>query len=215
MKIKSIFDICKKNQRIFLFEKRSTEGSVSEQWISDGSGTFLAEGFPYLDKDTLMAFFDVSEVKREDWQVFHNDFPTTVSFDDASPEEKVIEAHNITIQHGKKTLQTLHTSEGITFIDTEYLKPISDIRDSIEFYERRTITGQLYIVAKAGMMIQAVIMPFEYLNKTSIAQLEMLLNGCQEAYKKQSSKNFYYAQGEMVRIDFQTGEVVEQWEDGE
>ena len=50
------------------------------------------------------------------------------------------------------------TSQGIAFFNAEYLKPVSDCED-LSLYERYTKSGELYLVAKSGMMVEAVVLP--------------------------------------------------------
>ena len=50
------------------------------------------------------------------------------------------------------------TSQGIAFFNAEYLKPVSDCGD-LSLYERYTKSGDLYLVAKSGMMVEAVVIP--------------------------------------------------------
>jgi hypothetical protein len=57
-------------------------------------------------------------------------------------------------------LTSVRTQAGVTFFASKYLKPLETGENgSCDLYERITSTGQVYIVAKQGMMLEAVILP--------------------------------------------------------
>ena len=48
-----------------------------------------------------------------------------------------------------------------------------------EVYERRTAEGTPYIVAKAGFLLQAVIMPYDVINQQFVESLQDLTRECE------------------------------------
>ena len=158
MKIKSIAAICKKNKQVVLFNRYSDSGTLS-QYIGDGNAVYPISGLPELDEESILTIFDVPEKQREDWLVRYRDIPEGISFEDTDATEKIIEQGNLSIVYSGKTLKPLQTRRGLVFIESRYLSPVSDVLDVLELYERVTPFGAPYIVAKAGFLLQAVIMP--------------------------------------------------------
>ena len=163
MKIKSIATICKKNKQVVLFNRYSDSGTIS-QYIGDGSAVYPISGLPELDEESILTIFDVPEKQCEDWLVRYRDIPEGISFEDTDATEKIIEQGNLSIVYSGKTLKPLQTRRGLVFIESRYLSPVSDVLDVLELYERVTPFGAPYIVAKAGFLLQAVIMPCDVIS---------------------------------------------------
>ena len=163
MKIKNIAAICKKNKYAVIYERYGESGGVI-QYIGDGAAAYPVTGLPALDKESLLTIFDVPEKQREDWFVQVAGIPSEISFEDMDANEKPVEREAISIAYSGKTLKPLQTRRGLVFIESRYLSPVSDILDVLELYERITPGGTPYIVAKAGFLLQAVIMPYDVIS---------------------------------------------------
>lgn len=177
MKIKSIAAICKKNKQVVLFNRYSDNGTVS-QYIGDGSAVYPISGLPELDEESILTIFDVPEKQREDWLVRYRDIPEGISFEGTDTTEKIIEQGNLSIVYSGKTLKPLQTRRGLVFIESRYLSPVSDVLDVLELYERVTPFGAPYIVAKAGFLLQAVIMPCDVISAQFVQRLQELTRQC-------------------------------------
>lgn len=177
MKIKSIAAICKKNKQVVLFNRYSDSGTIS-QYIGDGSAVYPISGLPELDEESILTIFDVPEKQREDWLVRYRDIPEGISFEDTDTTEKIIEQGNLSIVYSGKTLKPLQTRRGLVFIESRYLSPVSDVLDVLELYERVTPFGAPYIVAKAGFLLQAVIMPCDVISAQFVQRLQELTRQC-------------------------------------
>ena len=177
MKIKSIATICKKNKQVVLFNRYSDSGTIS-QYIGDGSAVYPISGLPELDEESILTIFDVPEKQREDWLVRYRDIPEGISFEDTDATEKIIEQGNLSIVYSGKTLKPLQTRRGLVFIESRYLSPVSDVLDVLELYERVTPFGAPYIVAKAGFLLQAVIMPCDVISTQFVQRLQELTRQC-------------------------------------
>ena len=90
--------------------------------------------------------------------------PEGINFEDTDADEKPIEGAALSIVYSGKILKPLQTRRGLVFIESRYLSPVSDVLEVLELYERITTGGTPYIVAKAGLLLQAVIMPFDVIN---------------------------------------------------
>lgn len=162
MKIKSIAAICKKNKNIAIFERYSDDGDILTQYIGDGSAVYPVVGLPQLDKESLLTILDVPEKDRDNYFVKTLGVPAGISFEDTDETERHVEREGISIIYSGRTLKPIRTTRGLVFIESRYLSPVADVLDALELYERRTAEGTPYIVAKAGFLLQAVIMPKEY-----------------------------------------------------
>lgn len=73
-------------------------------------------------------------------------------------------------------------SDGITFMDAQYLRPLADAdRDTFALYERRDTQGRIYFCAKSGMLLIGVIMPVQAINDKFCKQLTTLADRCRVA----------------------------------
>lgn len=164
MKIKNIEAICKKKKYIHLLSRPSWYGGAASQYIGDGNSLYPVSGLPELDKDSILAVFDIPEAEREKYNVTTAESMPGVNIEDNDDGERLTDRSGLYISYNGRELKPLLTADSITFIDTMYLKPLLDKLSSIEFYERRTTDGKPYIAAKAGLILQAVIMPYDVIN---------------------------------------------------
>ena len=181
MKIKSIAAICKKNKNIAIFERYSDDGDILTQYIGDGSAVYPVVGLPQLDKESLLTIFDVPEKDRDNYFVKTLGVPAGISFEDTDETERHVEREGISIIYSGRTLKPIRTTRGLVFIESRYLSPVADVLDVLELYERRTTDGAPYIVAKAGFLLQAVIMPYDVINQQFVESLQDLTRECEFA----------------------------------
>lgn len=89
--------------------------------------------------------------------------------------------------------------------------------DVLELYERRTTDGAPYIVAKAGFLLQAVIMPYDVINQQFVESLQALTRECEfalsekERREREAHDHFTATEPEQfaLNVDPNTGEIVE------
>lgn len=138
--------------------------------------------------------------------------PEGINFEDTDANEKPIEGEALSIVYSGKVLKPLQTRRGLVFIESRYLSPVSDVLDVLELYERITTGGTPYIVAKAGLLLQAVIMPFDVINQQFVEGLQRLTEQCavslslrqQEAERAKAEEPEQYS----LNVDPETGEVI-------
>lgn len=90
---------------------------------------------------------------------------------------------------------------------------MSDYMDVLELYERFTLSGTPYIVAKAGFMFQAVIMPYDAINTQFVKRLQELAEQCAvslDLREREAADDLA-----QFRVDPSTGEVVAPEREGE
>lgn len=145
----------------------------------------------------------------------HTDTPENVDLRDSTPAERELEDPALCIRYEGRELLPLKTSEGIIFIQQKYLAPMDSLK-YLSLHERRSRNGTVYVAAKVGMMIQAIIMPVDVVSETLINRLEGLTAQCRTALAKKAlmqaeeeARNGM-EQGTLFQVDQDTGEVLEE-----
>lgn len=100
--------------------------------------------------------------------------------------DKLVREYETTFINGGLRLKPLKTNNGVTFIRSLYLSPLEDVIDMVQFYERTTPQGGSYIVAKAGFLTAAVIMPYA-ISKKFADELEELSYQCRHFLNTRSA----------------------------
>lgn len=217
MKIKSIATICKRNKAVILYDKHEG-GDYVTQYIGDGGACFPIAGLPYLDEESILTIFDVPEKQRENWYFKSAPLPEGIDFSDTAAGERHIEAGNLSIVYAGRTLKPLQTRGGLVFIESRYLAPLSDVMDVLELYERQMRGGTPYIVAKAGLLLQAVIMPYDIISQGFVERIEGLAGQCRRALNEKNERERAEAAGVPEQFKFgvnpETGEILDESEAG-
>lgn len=168
MGIKKIEAICKAARRIAVLWGEEC------QWIGDGSAFYPVHGLPPMTESNIFALFDISEDKQSKFLFSESDMPTVYDFSDSCESEVPLVREGISlIWHGAELIP-LKTSEGITFVNRRYLKPLEDGENEYILCERTAKNGQVYIVAKQGFLIAGVIMPSMVVDKEFAENLKVL-----------------------------------------
>ena len=184
------------------------------------SAVYPVVGLPQLDKESLLTIFDVPEKDRDNYFVKTLGVPAGISFEDTDETERHVEREGISIIYSGRTLKPIRTTRGLVFIESRYLSPVADVLDVLELYERRTAEGAPYIVAKAGFLLQAVIMPYDVINQQFVESLQDLTRECEfslsekERREREARDRFTFTEPEQcsLNVDPDTGEVVEESE---
>lgn len=189
MKIKAIARICAKSKYIQIREQKPSHGEDPIQWIGDTGALYPIFDLPYMGKEEFCTILDIQEKDREKYAFFHEPVPPEINFADTDPAENVIDTKEFDFNIGMRggEFLPLQTQQGITFINTAYLAPLKDVLDEVELYERISQDGQIYIAAKVGMLIKAIIMPYKVINEEFTRKIQKFAFQCAHAleYKKQ------------------------------
>lgn len=181
MKNKSIAAICKKAKRVMILNHCSRTGTVT-QFIGDGVAYYPVYDLPLLDEESVLTIFDIPEKQRENWTTMCVE-PAGLHLEDTDTGEYFLEELGVSFALNGVQVKPFRAKDGVIFVDSKYLAPFSDVRDIVQFFERSLDSGQPYVVAKAGFMMQAAIMPFQ-VQETSIVQelhkLVQLIDGRME-----------------------------------
>ena len=155
MKIQKIQQLCKAAKRIMIIN----DEAHGIQWISDGYCIYPLFNLPRLTRENIFALFDIPEEKQG--KIFfdeRDELPTGLDFSDVADGERVVSPENYSINAHGRSLAVIKGAEGGQLFDKKYLAPFDD--DAV-LYERCRKYGHPYIVAKEGMFLAGVILPFE------------------------------------------------------
>lgn len=179
MKIKALAAICKKKKTIVFWD------DDGRQFVSDFGAVYPLDGLPRMSKENLLTVFDVPEKNREKWLIAESlSDAMMINLDDADNTEREIEYAEAHIIYGGYELIPLYTSAGVVYINAMHLNPLMDVAGQLTMHERKTKSGQVYIVAKVGLLLQAVLFPMDIITDHFTDTLTKLRVATQYAYDK-------------------------------
>ena len=185
MKLKKVGAICNAGGCYYLINQTDADGEIVYQWLGDGRSAYPLVGLPVMDVENICAMFDITEKKREKLIMRQMDAPDTMNWEDTDPLERQIGDPKLCVRYDGRDLLPLETTAGITFIQEKYLLPLDGL-EYMRLYERRGTDGGLYIVAKIGMILQAVIMPMDLPDKDFMEALNGLTSQCRDAMRRRA-----------------------------
>lgn len=174
MKIKSIAAICKKAKRVMILNHCSRTGTVT-QFIGDGVAYYPVYDLPLLDEECVLTIFDIPEKQRENWTTMCGVELNGFHLEDTDTGEYFLEELGVSFALNGVQVKPFRAKDGVLFVNSKYLAPFSDVRDIVQFFERRLDSGQPYVVAKAGFMMQAAIMPFQAQETSLVQELHQVM----------------------------------------
>ena len=164
MKLKKAVSLCMQEGNLTLFNHTDQDGVVT-QWISDGRAVYPLCGMPFLDEETVCTVFDIPEKKQEKMMIRCLGWPESLRVDDYNSSDKVVEQMALSINYGGYTVIPMVTrGGGITYIQRKYLGPLEDAQDILTYCERVDARGQKYIAVINGMLLAAIIYPYDMIN---------------------------------------------------
>jgi hypothetical protein len=185
MKLKKVLSICKTNGLYYLYDRIDRSGEIT-QWLGDACALYPLDGLPILDEESFCAVFDITGKQREKILFRHERLPEHLNVEDVAAGDKLVREYETTFINGGLRLKPLKTNNGVMFIRSLYLSPLEDVIDMVQFYERTTPQGGSYIVAKAGFLTAAVIMPYA-ISKKFADELEELSYQCRHFLNTRSA----------------------------
>lgn len=185
MKLKKVAAICGQTGMFHLLDQVDEDGEVVRQWLGDGSAAYPIVGLPYMELGNVCTMFDIPEKKREKLIFRKGDAPGNINWEDTDHAEHQLAEPKLCVRYEGMELLPLRTSAGVTFIQAKYLAPLDDL-DYMRLYERKFNGGGVYIMAKIGMVAQAVIMPENVVNGDFVSSLESLTDLCRSVLQRKS-----------------------------
>ena len=159
MKTSKIAQLCKAARDITLVNVQEEDGKPT-QWVGTLRAIYPLIGFRKLDKDQIYSIFDVTE-KQASNIGFNELAAEKIAFrlDARDITERGIEPLHFSIVDGGTVYVPFNTSKGIRLIERVYLMAMTKDIELLSYCERQTEGGDVYIVARIGLLIVGVIMP--------------------------------------------------------
>ena len=172
MIFKNMTALCRQNKMIWLYG--DPDGI---QWCSEGHALYPLHGMPGMTANVLPRVFDVPEKDLGKYSIRHEqELPGMYEYADLGKHETQLKPEPFIIKRYDTLLCPVRTSRGLMFYDPALLKPLRDMQDTLELYERETPQGQIYFAVKSGFLLQGILMP---LRVESGKLLDELLGLCQ------------------------------------
>lgn len=168
MKLSKIAKLCVRAKRVYLYD--DPERGI--QWVGDGRSMYPLYMMPELTTETVLRVLDVKDKDFDKIAVSKADLPRYIDCSDGT-DDKLLPEAGISIGYASEVLEPMRLSNGLRFLNPFYLAPVQDKPD-LMLYERETAAGEPYIVAKAGLMVQALIQPLSVTDDKLLDQLETL-----------------------------------------
>lgn len=185
MKLKKVAALCSQIGAFYLYDQADRQGEIVCQWLGDGNAVYPIAGLPYMEMDHVCAMFDIPAKKQEKMIFRHTVAPESINWEDSDQEERQLDDPKLCLRYGGREVLPLRTSAGITFIQEKYLAPLDSL-EYLRLYERRSRSGGVYIAAKIGMVVQAVIMPVDIVNEDFVDKMDELTEMCRAALLKKN-----------------------------
>lgn len=153
MKILKIGALCKANKRFTIYNV-----GRGAQWLSDGYGCYPLGDLPELFEEEIAVIFDVPEDKRDKFYFeVKVGLPDGISSSDSVEGECELSPVPLGIVWCDEVLLPYKSDRGILLVQKKYLSPFEEV---MTLYERRTKSGEPYIAAKRGMIVNGIITPY-------------------------------------------------------
>lgn len=177
MKIKKLASICSAAKRASIF-KVLDSGDGLRQYITDGHAIYPIYGLPRLGKESLLTIFDIATEDWGKWCVTEIDQPSGIWVDDfpENGDDEAVTCFYNPISVNGVEIQPVLTKIGVVFFQRKYLDPVKAAEGGIQFYVRYNSEGEPYIVIKAGIFVQAIILEVK-LKKEEMEKIEAMLRG--------------------------------------
>lgn len=154
MKLSKIARLCVRAKRLYLYD--DPERGI--QWVGDGRSMYPLYMMPELTTETVLRVLDVKDKDFDKIAVSKADLPSHIDCSDGT-DDKLLPEAGISIGYASEVLEPMRLSSGLHFLNPFYLAPVQD---------------KPYIVAKAGLMVQALIQPLSVTDDKLLDQLETL-----------------------------------------
>ena len=175
MIFKNLTALCRAHKRIWLYDD-----PAGVQWVSEGGAIYPLHGLPRMTGESLPYVFDVPDKDLGKYSIKQEDrLPGYFCYQDVGAERK-LQPEPIILRRYDTILCPVQTSRGLMFYNPDYLKPLRDLRDMLEIYERSTPEGQVYFAVKSGFLLQALILPMKVDNVLLLQDLQPITHALLE-----------------------------------
>lgn len=183
MRIKPIISLCKSRNIMELFYDPDRDS----QWLSNDIGLYLVDEFSRTTTDQICNINDMSQKQKDNMELIdRNELPDILNYDDISDEESPAYPYELRLNMNGESLVLFKTVDGVFYINSDYLKPLSNIPDEELFYMLRKYQDGYYLAVKVGMFLKAIIF-LNVLNTRGINMLNEIHSLSTLAIKKMES----------------------------
>lgn len=150
MKLKSIGKLCTYRKEVNILQKINDTGMI-RRYIGDGHAFYeVGELGDVVDLDIMQTIFDVKKEDRTSWSYRNMTESVYAPLEDECAGEQILKAIDLRMKWHGLELMPLSYTDGICFIDTDYLAPMRDeIKEGgVGFYKRK---GESIVTVKNGM----------------------------------------------------------------
>lgn len=185
MKIKRIAAICKPWKRVELITIHTDVREIAAQYIKAGNAIYPVRGLPFMDAEQLLTVFDIPIDKRGDWHAEEcQPDPDRYNLENMAEGEEQVEMIPISLEWDDRKFQPVKTSRGVLLIPVELFGPLELGGGMYDLFERENAYGEIYLVAKQGMILQGIIFPQEVLTEKFMEIFRALYHGTEESYER-------------------------------
>lgn len=130
------------------------------QWLGDGAAFYRMDGMPTLTVSNIPYLFDISADKAADMTIEEQDFPEDIDISGITMAERdVTKADQLITDAAGRILSPMSTDNGLCYLLRS--KYIDVLDEEVTFSLRRKLGSEIpYIVAKDGMFVIAMFMPY-------------------------------------------------------
>lgn len=197
MKLEKINSMFKKRGDLKLYNKlydNDGEAKIAMQYLCDGSACYALENLPLFDGDTIYGLLGIDPEK--DVNCFVGITPKWLLTALEDSDDSDIPIYPASEMFGYTVFRTYYNSEERNFAEVclfvlpELLSPLSDKK--YDFYSRTvTVNNEdvRVIVAKAGLITKAVILPHFFNDYECTRNLEIVRNAFDELQEQELLNN--------------------------
>lgn len=197
MRLEKINSMFKKRGELKLYNKlydNDGEAKIAMQYLCDGSACYALENLPLFDGNTIRGLLGVDPEKPLPCEVDITPKWLLAALEDSDDSD--IPVYPVTEMFGYTVFRTYYNSEERNFAEVclfvlpELLSPLSDKK--YEFYSRAvTVNNEdvRVIVAKAGLITKAVILPHSFNDYECTRNLEIVSNAFEELQEQELLNN--------------------------
>ena len=217
MKLGKVARLCKAQQNITIVNMPRGDGKAM-QWIGTPDALYPFYNLPIMNEQTAYVLFDVDEKKKDDIRYIELQADQSpMNLEEYDNTESQIEPHSINIIYGSSVYIPFDTTKGIRLINRAFIAPMQSKLDLLTFCERQTADGNIYIVARLGLLIAGVIAPFSQAggDKALLAFAGFFSQRMAHAAMVAEEEKQARAEPQIRLVDRGTGELIEDDEGGD
>lgn len=199
MKLDKIFTMFKKREHLSLYNKlykdNNGETKIAMQYLSDGGSCYPLTNLPICDGNNVIYGLLGLEPKKSHMNCFVDYAPEWLEAALADFNDSDIPLKAVTDIFGYTVLETYHNSDNDNFPEVcyflapQYLAPLSD--ENYDLISRSVTINKINtraIIAKAGLITKAILLPYLFNSFDCETNLKILENAFEEL-QKQNRRN--------------------------